>query len=348
MSGLCNAAWNSITFLPNGKIIPCNQFDYTQGLNINEFCGTNTFKHVQQEMIQGNTPDGCRLCFREYQDKFGTDPARRTSIRFLDLRNTNFCNYACRFCGPEASSKIDQIINGGSHTILHADVDPYLEHIVSPYLEEIYFTGGEPMLNLDHWRVLDCAVEKDVASNIFLRYSSNLSTLKYRHRHVRDYWPKFKQVELHCSLDAIGTDLEIIRHGARWTIIERNLQELIDLNMPTVDIVVACTVSALNVWLLEPLIEYCATKNLKLHMDLLHDPDVLSINHLPDEFKQQAHELLTRLGADSAASQVNLGLTEDYFAHMVAHIMLYDRTNRANLFDRLPYGRYARQTLLKY
>lgn len=348
MTGLCNAAWNSITFLPNGKIIPCNQFDYTQGLNIGEFRGHNTFKHVQQEMLAGKTPSGCRLCFKEYQDKFGTDPAERTSIRFLDLRNTNFCNYACRFCGPEASSKFDQIIGGGAHIAICANVDPYLEHIVSPYLQEIYFTGGEPMLNLDHWQVLDCAIEKDVAQNIFLRYSSNLSTLKYRHRHVRDYWPKFRQVEVHVSLDTIGAELEMIRSGARWSLIERNLQELLNLNIPQVNIVVACTVSALNVWFLKPLVEYCQDHQLKLHMDLLNDPDILSINHLPDKFKQQARNILIQVGADNAANQVDLGLTEDYFVHLIAHILLLDKINHENLFDRLPFDRYARQTLLKY
>lgn len=348
MTGLCNAAWNSITFLPNGKIIPCNQFDYTQGLSIREFRGHNTFKHIQHEMLQGHTPAGCRMCSSEYQAKFGTDPSRRTSIRFLDLRNTNFCNYACRFCGPEASSRIDQAINGGPHVAIRANVNPYLEHIVSPDLEEIYFTGGEPMLNLDHWNVLDCAIDKDMASDIFLRYSSNLSTLKFRHRHVRDYWPKFKQVELHVSLDAIGPTLEIIRRGARWSIIERNLQELFNLAMPNVDIVVACTVSALNVWFLEPLVQYCQDRNIRLHMDLLRDPDILAVNSLPLELREKARDQLISIGADHLIGEIDFKNPEDLFVHFVAHVLLLDRIHQDNLYDLLPIDSMVRQRVLTY
>lgn len=347
MSGLCNAAWNSITFLPNGKILPCCQFDYTQGLDIAEFRGVDTFKSIQDTMLAGQTPLGCQMCFEEYQRKFGTEPERRTAIEFLDLRNTNQCNYACRFCGPNASSMWNRIIQVDP-AIVHTDITEHLPTIINPKLRELYFTGGEPMLNPDHWQILDQLIAADYGKNIILRYNSNLSTLRYKQQHISNYWPKFKHIDFKVSLDAVGSTLEQIRTGARWELIDQNLQELITNRMPNLIINVICTVSSLNVWFLEPLVKYCADLNIPLRMDLLNDPDILSINHLPKEFKQQAHQILLDLGQHNVANQINLSVDEDYFSAFIAHVMLLDRINGENLYGILPFDCYARQILLKY
>ena len=82
-------------------------------------------------------------------------------------------------------------------------------------IEEIYPTGGEPTLALSQYKLFDYCIENDLASNIRLKYNTNLTNVPQK---MLDYWKHFKRVQLNASIDAVGDRDRYIRypiHGKR-------------------------------------------------------------------------------------------------------------------------------------
>ena len=47
-------------------------------------------------------------------------------------------------------------------------------------VDHIYFAGGEPLIMKKHYEILDFLIENNLNEKVFLRYNTNLSTLKYK------------------------------------------------------------------------------------------------------------------------------------------------------------------------
>jgi sulfatase maturation enzyme AslB (radical SAM superfamily) len=79
------------------------------------------------------------------------------------------------------------------------------EHI--PYLEQIYFAGGEPLIMEEHYRILKELVKREMF-NVKLIYNTNFSRLNLKDEDVLDYWKLFNNVSIGASLDAMGPRAE--------------------------------------------------------------------------------------------------------------------------------------------
>jgi hypothetical protein len=86
------------------------------------------------------------------------------------------------------------------------------EHI--PYLEQIYFAGGEPLIMEEHYNVLKELVRLK-RFDVRLQYNTNFSRLNLKDENVLDYWKLFNNVSIGASLDAMGPRAEYIRKGTK-------------------------------------------------------------------------------------------------------------------------------------
>ena len=114
-----------------------------------------------------------------------------------------------------------------------------LENIAEENLEEIYLTGGEPMLNPDHWKLLDRLIVNGHSQDIRLRYNTNLSTSVYQGRPVTDLWKKFKHISIYASLEAIGAPAEYIRSGLSWTKAESTIENFLKFQIKSFILIIA-------------------------------------------------------------------------------------------------------------
>jgi organic radical activating enzyme len=117
------------------------------------------------------------------------------------------------------------------------------EHI--PYLEQVYFAGGEPLIMKEHYYLLEKLIEYG-KTDVRIQYNTNFSELRYKDKHVFDYWKYFKNVSVGASLDASGLKAEIIRKGTDWKQTEKNRLQMIE-KVPHVDFYVSSTISAMNI-----------------------------------------------------------------------------------------------------
>ena len=163
-------------------------------------------------------------------------------IRYYDIRFSNVCNFRCRSCGGIFSSnwyndevklfgpKIQpRIMFAGRH---EEDMwEQMQEHI--PYLEQIYFAGGEPLIMEEHYRLLNELVKREMF-HVRLIYNSNFSKLGYKDQDVLELWKKFDSVSVGASLDASGSRGEYIRKGQDWQETVENRQRMLEI-CPQVD-----------------------------------------------------------------------------------------------------------------
>lgn len=225
-------------------------------------------------------------------------------IRYWDVRFSNLCNMRCRSCGPIFSSqwyndhvklynRVPDVLGRDMERIEYTTgneddmIAQMLPHV--PYLEQVYFAGGEPLIMKEHYFMLEKLVEHD-KRDVRIQYNTNFSELRYKDKHVFDYWKNFTNVSVGASLDGMGPQAELIRKGTIWTQTEENRRRMIQ-EVPHVDFYISATVSSMNVlhvlkfhrdWVEKGLI-----RPKDFNVNICQSPDWYRIDIFPTWFKEQ-------------------------------------------------------------
>jgi MoaA/NifB/PqqE/SkfB family radical SAM enzyme len=180
-------------------------------------------------------------------------------IAYWDIRNTNVCNMACVMCGNENSSMWQQ------ESLKHAKMDstgfhPTESYTITPSFNsdtqsfwpavidigkdatndildefrkninkttQVYFAGGEPLLNPIHYDILDMLIKHN-RTDCKLFYNTNLLKIDHLGKSImNDYWSKFAHVHVGSSIDAVGKRAEWARYGTKWQTVDTNMRRLI-------------------------------------------------------------------------------------------------------------------------
>lgn len=244
-------------------------------------------------LVAGTAPDG------------SVEPAFLTRI---DIKvYGNFCNLRCYMCYPECSSSIGQERKRQGelppdHAHLSVPIDTLRgearERFVADLLvlveraQEIYFAGGEPLINRFHYELLDAIVARGLGDRLRLTYNSNLTKLPtVRGRSVHEYFAAFRRVHIGVSTDGTGARNDYIRYGSDWGRLLANIAALRERS-PHVTVSLNTTVSLLSVLDIVGL-HKAIRDELGLphkHTNVLLFPPHLRAYHLPDPVKEQAAE----------------------------------------------------------
>lgn len=228
-------------------------------------------KKLQSQLLAGQKPSQCNGCvqseklqgrslrtdwLREYKYEIFHD----TKIDFVDFRSFNICNFKCRSCFPRFSHGINQELNNNpelkkffpvsmdSKTVSVSDDN--IEWIMNNLdnLKRIMLTGGEPTV-IPAVRELIKEIRQD-HPDIQILITSNASF-------EDDFWLEITRdlPNLHwtVSVDAVGPAAELVRHGTKWSVIEKNVTWLAQ-HAQSLDI--NSVVSNLTVLSLAPLLEF--------------------------------------------------------------------------------------------
>jgi len=325
----CILPWIHLHAFPNGQAYPCCLSDSQYPLGnlhnntMQEVWNSEEMKQLRHNMMNEVECKECTKCYEREQHGFismrndsnknfghhvtlldKTTPDGtfdEFKIRYYDIRFTNLCNMSCRTCGGWFSSswynEEVELFGPRDHPqFMYAGRDKddiwnqMQEHI--PYLEQIYFAGGEPLIMEEHYKVLKELVRREMF-DVRLQYNTNFSKLNLKDENVLDYWKLFKSVSIGASLDAMGPRAEYIRKGTKWDQIVRNREQMLEI-CPTVDFYVSSTVSIYNVlhvmdfhrdWVERGLI-----KAQDWNINILQGPDRERIDVLPEVYKEQVRK----------------------------------------------------------
>jgi hypothetical protein len=231
------------------------------------------------------------------------------TLKYLDIRFSNICNYKCRSCGPSCSSQwaqehvsmygfnsLKEKFKINNTAVSNNEGGKFWEKL-KPYLlgvEEVYFAGGESLITPEHYDVLDYWLENG-KTDVRIGYTTNFSVFKYKSKNVLDYWKKFSDVEIFASLDASGPLAEVIRKGTVWADTENNVR-MIQKETPHVKFTITPTISAWNVhqfpefhadWIAKGFLK----NNDNMRLNLLTFPWYASIQILPDFYREELIKL---------------------------------------------------------
>lgn len=250
------------------------------------------------------------LDFNEAGTISTTDP-----VVYWDIRDSNLCNMKCVMCGPGYSSMYQQeSIDNSTNKKLPYPMSPVRNHhgeLVSVVklsnqadqqilkklqdnissVKEIYFAGGEPIINDMHYNILDLLIAHGRV-DCSLSYNTNL--LKLSHRGVdllEAYWGKFKRVAVRASIDSTGARAEWARNGTKWDVINNNADRLVEFSKKynNINVGVNATTSMYTLAGLPELISWFESKQFNggLTMsNVLHTPAYYQIKVLPRELRQ--------------------------------------------------------------
>jgi molybdenum cofactor biosynthesis enzyme MoaA len=356
----CGAIDHGVTVFPHGKVGPCCQISADYLKPISELNNPARFADLKIEMSSTHPCNKCSVAenngMQSYRDMFKGLTTQAPGIQFLDIRNTNFCNLKCRYCGPHFSSQWAEELHKFP-IIQKQDITKYKDMLITDSLSWLYFTGGEPLINAEHWQMLEELIDSNRSHKIALNYNSNLTTIKFKDKNIIDIWKNFKDVNIQCSIDAIGLPLEYIRSGASWEKIKSNIEEiLIATKNSQIKINFSPVVSILNIWFIDKLYEYAKTIGVPVLPIVLVGPDYLALDATPDSLKYTA---LTQVSKLQDEYKVDKGIiqtlqrmisnnnNQNLFERTIAHVLLLDHKRGEALFDLLPFNIPAIEKILK-
>jgi MoaA/NifB/PqqE/SkfB family radical SAM enzyme len=265
---------------------------------------------LRMRHIAGKIPEARVNLYPNALDNLKKDYSMPFEIPTMELKLNNLCNLACRMCHPMDStswtdwSEVKEFYKQEGN-IMYAIVEehglerkPYLDKFqdspswwadlerLLPYFRRVEFAGGEPLMDPQHYRILDMLTP--YGHQIEIKYATNLSTLGKGGRNVFDYWPKFKSVAVNVSIDGIGDVYEYIRSNAHWNELLDNLRQIKSISNIS-RIVGAVTVQISNVLILDKMCELFLDKlGIVFHTHRVSYPKLLSAQVLPTPLKRLA------------------------------------------------------------
>ena len=322
----CMIPWIHMHAFPDGRAYPCCLGDDKHPIgnfkqdSMETVWNQPAYKTMRKNMLEEKSCKECTKCYEQERNGFISmrnstnknfgqhiDIVDQTKedgtfdnfkLRYYDIRFSNLCNFTCRTCGGWFSSswyteeeelygkrsypKI--MFAGRTETDMWEQLEPHI-----PYLEQVYFAGGEPMMMEEHYRILKELVKREMF-DVKLIYNTNFSRLTLKDDNVLDLWRLFKNVSIGASLDGMGPRAEYIRKGTRWDQIERNRAQMIEA-CPNTDFYVSSTVSLYNVLHVSDFhrdwTERGLLKAQDWNINILQGPERDRIDVLPRYYKDQ-------------------------------------------------------------
>lgn len=328
-STYCPLPWTHLYVGPDGKLAPCcvgKHIGEYGDITLEDAWNNNEMKQLRLDMLSDVKNDLCSSCYNK--EDMGFTSMRQTSVNrmpdiaeialnktnsdgslndfiltYLDIRFNNLCNFKCRTCNPFFSSQIAveavknpelqkyfKILNKSlfQNKDIMSEVEKHYPHV-----NHIYFAGGEPMMQEEHWDILKYFVETDTAKEVSLVYSTNVSNLVYKKQSIFDYWKYFKNVHVQMSIDAEGKRAEYWRDGTIWEDVHTNIKHIKDNN---IHYSIHSVISWVNIYsyieLVKLLIKEQITAGYNLTIWCLEDTGEFSLQTLPDFKKEEIAEAL--------------------------------------------------------
>lgn len=220
------------------------------------------------------------------------------------------------FCAPsEPESKAERAGCGHSRTAANPWYEDHewlmAELLRNPErLQEIHFSGGEPMIQPSVESIMDFLIENNTASNMTLRFNTNCTVLPDR---VLKKMGMFKECIVAASVDAYGKYWEYIRYPGKWGVVERNLVRLSKLANGHLTIVPV--LQAYNLLNILELFDLADRIGAECSMYPLADPMYLSATAMP----MSARRIAARKFEARSAQEKNEGRRAHYAA-MAEHL----------------------------
>ena len=313
----CYHPWVGLDITPQGGFKPCCKYQNNLAYNLTDYLDSKELSDLRTDFVNGKRPAACSRCWTD--EDAGLDSKRTLDNRFifnqvvdtskfkvLSVSFGNTCNLACVTCDSTSSSRWSReekklqnhniAVTIAGHTKFYKDFR-FLDDLckISSDLIDITFPGGEPFITgiPQQLSYLDYLIEHN-SSNITLTYITNTTT--FPSEDFWNRWSKFKQINIHLSIDSIGEKFEYIRWPANWGQCYANIKKYqqFQQSLSNLTLSIGHTVSVFNVFYLPEFFIWCLKEKLpQPHISMVEYPDYYSTKSLPSEVKEKIKNKLS-------------------------------------------------------
>lgn len=270
------------------RVCCISSLELGKGSTLSESWNGKDVKQLRKDMIAGKQIESCNLCnnqpyettykfhfngnYKYLLDEVLNNTAEDGNYTGLpvtfDYRN-DLCNLKCRICGSSASSSIraeftkfgnyqkeSELLSGiESRNLAELQLKEMLFLIENTDVKEIYWAGGEPLFNINHYKVLNRLIELG-KTDVFLRYNTNFTNLTFREFNFLDIIKHFDRVHFYFSQDGIADTAEYLRYGQDFKKWDFNIQQIIKIKKPKWEFYVHSVMTILTLLDIENILEY--------------------------------------------------------------------------------------------
>jgi len=263
---------------------------------------------LRQRHIAGVIPESRITLYPNVVSNMRHDFTMPFEIPTMEIKLNNLCNLKCRMCNPLDSTSwqdwdkvvpfykkennylvptVERLVNKpGQYIGPFDDTDNWwasFEKLI-PHFKRVEFAGGEPLMDPQHYRILDML--KPYGKNIEIKYATNGTTLGIsKGRTIHDYWPHFRSIAVNVSIDGIHDVYNYIRSNSDFNQVESNIKEIKKITNVS-RVVGAFTAQAGNILQAAECIDYFINKmDIVFYSHRVSYPNCLSAQVLPNDLK---------------------------------------------------------------
>ena len=156
-------------------------------------------------------------------------------------------------------------------------------------LKELYFSGGEPMLQKQVAEMIDFCIEQRIAGQVSLKFNTNCTFLPDK---TLTKLRNFQRLSVGLSIDGYGSYWEYIRYPGKWGQVTKNIPKYV--NLENAHVFMAPVLQIYNALNIVELLKYSDQMGLDCSIDPLTSPWFLSVSILPRKAKAIAAKRLRR------------------------------------------------------
>jgi MoaA/NifB/PqqE/SkfB family radical SAM enzyme len=332
----CSSPWYELQIYWDGSFGCCCQEDhkvYTEGdyniatMTINEWFNSAPMQKFRQDILGHQAVSACKRCYvqerhnansrrlrvnqksviftQAFHESFEQSPGRKhfqpsgiadTHPIDLHLDLGNYCNLACKMCGPHASSTIasqhvrwgiesDRKYLGSDWTADPAVWRSFKQQLFDiPGLNNIHLMGGETFLTDKFEDVLDTAIQHR-RFDLCFSFVTNGTVFKPR---IIEKLTQFRRVGIEVSIETADKHNSYQRQGTDTDLVLYNIDQYLEFcNNTSITVSLRPTITAFNIGYYWTLLEYALQKRLIIKSNICTWPHFVVIDVLPKEVKQQ-------------------------------------------------------------
>jgi len=357
----CPLPFKHVFVAPFGIRSCCSYTGSYEG-SISDYLESDLIKYVQTCILQHKIPTGCRGCYEAEQKTnqstrlialadYNNEFYNKTDIDYIDLRLSNLCNLKCRTCNPTFSTRISSEVKKHINElrefhpemsiniedkILTYTVDDNIKYIIDNVknIKKLNFTGGEPTYIPEIRKILDQYSDLGYNGNILI--TSNLNFTDNFWITLTKEWAE--QIHWSISIDAIGKEAEILRHGSNWQLIDKNIHKICNTSN---SVEFNITITNMNIKYIGELLLYINSIKLKyndksngmnIRISPCWAPDYLSPTNITKDIANKVEGELLLLLNNDLHPDINSSIIEvlDIIKHNEISDVLWNKYVRFN------------------
>lgn len=268
-------------------------------------------------------------------------------LRRVDITTQNICNLACIGCDPGSSSTWAKELEITDQDYSYEDKIKIFLNLDHSKITHIHFTGGEPLMTSEHSKILEIYSRTVPLSQLYVSYNTNATF--FPNQDVINMWKQLRSLHLTFSIDATGSQAELLRWPCKWDQVCETLEKFSQLRkeIPHVNTnFIACvsnynTLELTNIKKLSDEFGTSHPLQLQLNNRIHHGPEMI-----PDNLVDATVDLLSNHAVfDEIVSRIKIRPDELTVKHnwndCIKYLDSLDAKRGTNWRDTLKIGQYV-------